>query len=583
MRFSTKLWTGSSLLVAAFGAAPAHATLADDVRSGSSIYFREGNITVEGSGYHANDYTLSKGVGTLDVTIDARSIGIDYDLLIDLHGSAVGDTIVWDFDEPLPAGYEVATWTHVTRISGRLVGRLERVADDSDPTCLIGSCPYNVRLRGDGAASYVDFSGTGPFWSTWSRHVSDLDFQLLAGKPRPILASFDVSAPISLCRSYSPRSYSARVGIMTPAVSDGASILVRSTDSSVFPQQRITIPSGRRTTTFSLTIPSGYAGDLVFTASAGGAMDDQLVSVRDCFMLPKFTIEPLLDPDLFPCHACIDAARMSASGGISAHYDGSWYGVDEKNNYVKADELVGAPVVDLIPGHYRELWGFQKPQADLVAFHVSPDDGKVITFPGFELTGPNPRGVALGSSTKGASYLGEKGIVELQLGAGSTIVAADSNYVMAGNYPSQSGPRGFVFDGKLVKDIGTLGTDTWVAGVNEAGDVVGSSLDGNKKSRGFVWRLGKQLEPIGQLSGFSESRAIGIDDNGVVLAHALVKGAVAAIYLWSPEWGAVELKQQLEKNTAFVPTEALAISGGGDVLVRGLLDGEATIVRLVPQ
>lgn len=575
---SLLLWSSGALAAAS-----------DDVRTGASVYFRAGHITVEGNRYNETDWTLAKSPGSWDVNVDARSIGLDYDLTIRLRGSAVGSRIVWSFDETLPHPYEVGFSAHLRRIRGQLVGTVERVDDDTVPYCVTGACPYSVRIRNAGS-SWVELSGSGPFWEpTWSRSITDLSFDLLAGVPRPILRDMDVSAPQHLCASNRARWYAGRVRITNPAPSGGGMVDVRSNVPSVLDTHRAHVNAGRTDGRFMLRIPPAWSGDIAIAASAGGASQTRLVSVQPlakCLRITAYGLEPLLRDELYPCPTCIDAAHLSASGEASVRYAGKWLLVDANGKGYPADEIIGASVQDIIPGFYGELWGLQKtPKGLLSTFWVAPDQKQPKLFPELTLNGVSAFGLGVGTVFNGkatvAGFFNGSDLFELGFGEGSNIAAANTNSGLAGTLLEQGKVHGFAFDGKNSFDLGEA-VQISRGGINEAGDITGWSVNAKKLEQGFVFStFDAKLRPIKTLEGYTHSRAVGISDSGVVLANAYsADRKKSRVFLYTEEDGAIDL-QKLVLDEGLTLIEGLSITGGGDLLVRALLDNAPAVLRLV--
>jgi probable HAF family extracellular repeat protein len=89
----------------------------------------------------------------------------------------------------------------------------------------------------------------------------------------------------------------------------------------------------------------------------------------------------------------------------------------------------------------------------------------------------------------------------------------------------------FCTSGGKMMDIGTLGGDLSIAvGINDAGQVAGSSLTAKETVMGFVWGNGK-LTPVGALGG-QNSIAAGINNKGQVVGLAETARGEAHSFLW---------------------------------------------------
>lgn len=77
--------------------------------------------------------------------------------------------------------------------------------------------------------------------------------------------------------------------------------------------------------------------------------------------------------------------------------------------------------------------------------------------------------------------------------------------------------RGFLWDSGVLTDLGTLGGATRAQGLNDFGQVVGSSLadlgDGTQATRAFLWRAGV-MAGLGVLPGEEYGQALGINRLG---------------------------------------------------------------------
>lgn len=111
---------------------------------------------------------------------------------------------------------------------------------------------------------------------------------------------------------------------------------------------------------------------------------------------------------------------------------------------------------------------------------------------------------------------------------------------------------------------------------------MGFSVNANKLEQGFVFSTSDaKLLAIKSLPGYPHSRAVGVSDSGVVLANAYsADRKKSRVFLFTEQDGAIDL-QQLVWDEGLTLLEGLSITGGGDLLVRGLLDETPTVLRLV--
>jgi probable HAF family extracellular repeat protein len=104
--------------------------------------------------------------------------------------------------------------------------------------------------------------------------------------------------------------------------------------------------------------------------------------------------------------------------------------------------------------------------------------------------------------------------------------------------------HGFVWsaDGNLNDPFTLGGTNTYLRGVNKAGQVVGSSdITGNGATHALLWTAASGMVDIGTLGG-SSSAAYGINNGGEVVGASAITGTVAThAFLWTPGSGMLDL------------------------------------------
>lgn len=127
------------------------------------------------------------------------------------------------------------------------------------------------------------------------------------------------------------------------------------------------------------------------------------------------------------------------------------------------------------------------------------------------------RAVAAGDHPASTLYR----VVNLGAGDISELPAINARDQVSFSLHTEQGSRGFFYDGKVVRDIGTLGGATAnTAGLNDAGQVVGRSDTSGGASRAFVWSAGAGMADLGVLPGASESAAFAINKHGVVAGYS---------------------------------------------------------------
>ena len=91
--------------------------------------------------------------------------------------------------------------------------------------------------------------------------------------------------------------------------------------------------------------------------------------------------------------------------------------------------------------------------------------------------------------------------------------------------------HGFFYSGGKMSDIGTLGGEFSVAsGLNDNGQVVGTSVTSREEVRGFLWQNGKMTR-IGTLGG-PFSTANGINNKGEVVGFSTISSGSVHSFVW---------------------------------------------------
>jgi probable HAF family extracellular repeat protein len=112
-------------------------------------------------------------------------------------------------------------------------------------------------------------------------------------------------------------------------------------------------------------------------------------------------------------------------------------------------------------------------------------------------------------------------VVNLAAGDLSELPAINAQGHVSFSLHTAQGSRGYFFDGKAVRDIGTLGGSTTNAvGLNNAGQVTGDSATADGNLRAFVWSAGAGMANLGVLPGAYESDAAAINNLGVVTGYS---------------------------------------------------------------
>jgi probable HAF family extracellular repeat protein len=133
----------------------------------------------------------------------------------------------------------------------------------------------------------------------------------------------------------------------------------------------------------------------------------------------------------------------------------------------------------------------------------------------------------------------------------------------SGNYPTYLCTHGYLYSGGVTTDIGSLGAcPTQVGGINDSGDVVGSSTTTSGATHAFLY-TGGQMQDLGTLPGDSYSNATGINDRGEIIGSSSTGPPPAAGRAFLYSGGKMK---PLGPAIREPDVAAFAINNGGDIV-----------------
>ncbi|MGH3927100.1 MAG: hypothetical protein ACRDTT_30240, partial [Pseudonocardiaceae bacterium] len=132
-----------------------------------------------------------------------------------------------------------------------------------------------------------------------------------------------------------------------------------------------------------------------------------------------------------------------------------------------------------------------------------------------------------------------------------------------------SGPRGVLWEGDAVQDLGTLPDHgaSEALSINDSGDIVGSSGDPAQR-HAVLWTPDADIQDLGTLPGGTSSRAHGVNSLSEVVGTSETSAGNHA-FLWTQRAGMQDLNKLVKSRFGFVLTHAVAISAQGTILAIG--------------
>lgn len=565
---------GAVLSLAA--ARPSHADALDDVRRGTNVRLSGARIEVNSNTYGAGSWLLPKAAGTLDMNIPASSFGLASTLVLHMHGSRAGDTLVWTFDDTLVSPYDLGSSQRVSRVSGTLVVRASLVRGADDPSCDHASCPYDVQLTlAPGSLVTVDgYMDLGVHWG-WSRVVTVQQLTLFAGVPRPRLASMSVTVPAARCASDVWSELAGTVTLSSPAPVGGISVDVQSADASVGALP-VRVPEAATSASFTLLLPPNWNGATLVTAGSGGAVRSQRVALSACPVPQPFNscmkFYYPLPPLVFLPH-----------GAAIVRVEGSDLLLRERAEPLDLRKLLEAERVQVVGADGSgeisgTAWTSKGPQAFRI--DTAAERPSVLqTLDGWETLAGNWHGnllVAPAANTGGgASRLDALGPLPFPglEGLASTRTIFNGMGEVALTVQTPEGPRATYVSGGEQKTL--VDTESEVVGLSDTGEVVGQARESGKGGWSlFRWSARHGLTWLPALPNTTSAVAVGINVGGWVVGNATgVERKTPHPFIISPEGRVMALE-------GLVP-DRLRADGCELYEVLGIDDDNQVFVQLV--
>ena len=126
------------------------------------------------------------------------------------------------------------------------------------------------------------------------------------------------------------------------------------------------------------------------------------------------------------------------------------------------------------------------------------------------------------------------------------------------------------FDGQGMRELGTLGGNSWSNGINDRSEIVGESVAGNGRSHPFFWRNGMLdlgvTPPVNPNSPPSSGGADAVNNDGYVVGYSVEYFVGSSTYRYATIWSAPGALQFLALGTGGLPSHAKGINSRLDVV-----------------
>lgn len=157
-------------------------------------------------------------------------------------------------------------------------------------------------------------------------------------------------------------------------------------------------------------------------------------------------------------------------------------------------------------------------------------------------------------------------------------VAINDSGEVVGVCDTASGLRAVLWTGdsdKTALDLGTLSGDSWseASGINNEGDIVGTSGQTGGKHHAVLWPKGSAIEDLGTLTGQTSSKALAINNKGEVVGISEYNNgrhvSEERAFIWTEQRGMEDLNDLVLSSSDFVLSHAIAISSRGLITAIG--------------
>ncbi|WP_224243484.1 hypothetical protein [Hyalangium gracile] len=557
-----------------------------DVQAGQNLFLNNLVVELDGEQYSALGYDIPKPAGNLALDVRLSDFGVNDNQLIHATASVNGDYITWTFNKTFNPPVDIDGTNSLERAYGQLVVKAQPLSGFQQALCSVNPCSRNATLY-VAAGTHVTVEGSGMLGIGWTRQVTVKQLRALAGIPRPNLSS--LGAPSEVYAKTTNQLLTIGAGVSSVAPLGGTKVsLTSSAPGYLQLPPNVVIPQGKSMATVTATLKPNFTGYITVKAATNGAVMQRIIHVS-----PDSESEGkrhpwdkiLYVPDILAgCIRCTRYIDLTEGRlGIAQ--------VSEKAVYFTPTKLVDlkqhfgaasvSPVSLSTTGWMTGTLTTQSGATQAFKANFEALDTQAVMLGSFSPVAINAHGMVLGNrltTERGmvaAMHDGSR-LTDLPIDAtwSQALAMSEAGHVV-GVKGTSSSKQGFAFrEGRVVElPAMATGATTVPVSVNQFGVMAGHSEDVEGLRTAVRIDASRNVQRLGELSGYPRSWATSINDLGWIVGTAS-NGRTSVGFLWTPKDGLIDLNRLADPREGLVVTEALKVTNDKQIVIKGTVDGK---------
>jgi hypothetical protein len=600
LRRATPSWGG---LVLALGcaSAPAWAGPVDDLKSGLNLYVNSVTINFDGEVYGSGGYVVPKLANNLDLTLTGTALGLGFPEAIHGTASVSGSVVTWTINDHYNPPITL-DGNDVQRIHGQMKLRVEALPGAYGPHCSHQPCSRNVSLSPVPGGTHIWIEGESSLGIDFQKEVTLQTLGALGGVAQPGLKDFYVDNYSLLCSSETKDTEVPLMATLTSVTPfNGAKVDLKSSwPPGVQVPPVLTAKQGQTVLSTNIIIKKGFSGLVMLTASASGAMRQELLAVEKASACESagngkkphdvVIMVPNLDDECIRCGTFISI--NNAKEWVIRREGQELLVINGERVLDLASQLGAQQVLTTGLTDSGFLTGRMTPVGGTAtAFRALFRHGEFAPEPlgNFTPTAITERGLVAGYETVSTGFRAvyhdgtSLKAVPLSASSSKTTGAADNGHLI-GTFTDAAGlEQGFHFvKGAIHPLTGPGGTPALPVAVNARGQVAANWTDSAGKLRGVLFGEEGAAQQLETPAGFTNLKLTALNALGWVTATAS-QGQTTHGFLYTPQEGWVDLDQLAGQGTTLQVLEALAVTDTGHVAVRARVNGSEALYLMTPR